>query len=150
MFHVFFCQVTINLLPSNDHRPVFSQDTYSISIFESISVGKIVFNVTATDDDPGVSGQFTYRANQNLSKLCVHCYHEYNYLSPTSSLISPFLTGSSSFSINSLSGSIKSTSVLDREVQSTHLLILEAVDKGTPPLTGTVSSPVRVMTTPLT
>eukprot|EP00731_Ephydatia_muelleri_P025870 Em0017g953a len=105
--------VTINLLPSNDHRPVFSQDTYSISIVESISVGQVVLNVTATDADPGISGQFTYRINQNLS--------------------------SSSFSITSLSGSIKSTAVLDREVQSTHLLILEAVDKGTPPLTGTAA-----------
>lgn len=46
-------QVRISILDVNDNPPAFDQNTYTFSVNEDASIGKIVDRVTATDPDSG-------------------------------------------------------------------------------------------------
>ena len=40
------CWVNITVLDANDHRPVFVNSSYSVMVFEGVSVGTTVLNVS--------------------------------------------------------------------------------------------------------
>ncbi|XP_038547943.1 protocadherin alpha-3-like [Micropterus salmoides] len=105
--------VSIIILDSNDNRPMFSQDTYQIEIYENVPVGSAVTTVSAIDPDEGPNGEIEY----SLSKTLARKVYEL-------------------FDLNSLSGQIKLKGVLDFEESEIYKLDVEASDKGTPPLTG--------------
>ncbi|XP_045897963.1 protocadherin alpha-3-like, partial [Micropterus dolomieu] len=105
--------VSIIILDSNDNRPMFSQDTYQIEIYENVPVGSAVTSVSAIDPDEGPNGEIEY----SLSKTLARKVYEI-------------------FDLNSLSGQIKLKGVLDFEESEIYKLDVEASDKGTPPLTG--------------
>ncbi|XP_076594794.1 protocadherin alpha-8-like isoform X17 [Chaetodon auriga] len=105
--------VSITVLDSNDNRPVFSQETYQIEIYENVPVGSTVTRVKAVDPDEGTNGEIEY----SLSKTLVRKVYDI-------------------FELDSLSGQIKLKGVLDFEESEIYKLDVEASDKGTPPLTG--------------
>ncbi|XP_071987316.1 cadherin-23 isoform X2 [Engystomops pustulosus] len=60
MDHVGFSQVKINLINENDNRPIFSQALYNITLYENVTVGTTILQVTATDNDVGTFGKVSY------------------------------------------------------------------------------------------
>uniref|UniRef100_UPI0037E7A9B4 protocadherin alpha-8-like n=1 Tax=Semicossyphus pulcher TaxID=241346 RepID=UPI0037E7A9B4 len=105
--------VSIIVLDSNDNRPMFSQDTYQIEIYENAPVGTTVTRVNAIDPDEGINGEIEY----SLSKTLARKVYEI-------------------FELDSLSGQIKLKGALDFEESEIYKLDVEASDRGTPPLIG--------------
>ncbi|XP_040903618.1 protocadherin alpha-8-like [Toxotes jaculatrix] len=105
--------VSITVLDSNDNRPMFSQDTYQIEIYENVPVGAAIIKVNATDPDEGSNGEIEY----SLSKTLARKIYEL-------------------FELDSLTGQIKVKGSLDFEESEIYKLEVQASDKGQPPLTG--------------
>ncbi|XP_070769929.1 protocadherin alpha-3-like [Enoplosus armatus] len=104
--------VSIIVLDINDNRPIFSQDTYQIEVYENIPIGTTVTKVNATDPDEGTNGEIEY----NLSKTLARKVYDI-------------------FELDNLSGQIKLKGALDFEESEIYKLDVESSDKGTPPLT---------------
>uniref|UniRef100_A0A673J4Q0 Cadherin domain-containing protein n=1 Tax=Sinocyclocheilus rhinocerous TaxID=307959 RepID=A0A673J4Q0_9TELE len=99
--------VTIELFDENDNPPEFSLPSYIVNIAENIIAGATVLFVNATDLD----------ASREFGQV---------------SLIYS-LQGSSQFRLNTRSGEITTTALLDREMKSEYILIVRAVDGGVGP-----------------
>ncbi|XP_054647598.1 protocadherin alpha-6-like isoform X30 [Dunckerocampus dactyliophorus] len=105
--------VSIIVLDINDNRPMFSQDTYQITITENVQIGTSIFKMNATDPDEGTNGEIEYRLTKTLKK------NVYNV-----------------FELEKSSGIIKVKDIIDYEENNIYKLEIEASDKDTPPLTG--------------
>ncbi|XP_061692923.1 cadherin-23 [Syngnathoides biaculeatus] len=99
--------VTVEVIDENDNPPEFSKPSYIVKIPENINAGATVLVVNATDLD----------ASREFGQA---------------SLIYS-LEGSSQFRLNSRSGEITTTALLDRELKSEYILIVRAVDGGVGP-----------------
>ncbi|XP_030626789.1 cadherin-23 [Chanos chanos] len=110
--------ITVELLDENDNPPEFSQSSYIIKIPENIVAGATVLFVNATDLD----------ASREFGQA---------------SLIYS-LQGSTQFRLNTRSGEITTTALLDREVKSEYILIVRAVDGGVGPLQKTGIATVNI------
>ncbi|XP_038594037.1 cadherin-23-like [Micropterus salmoides] len=99
--------VTVEVIDENDNPPEFSKQPYIVKIPENIIAGATVLLVNATDLD----------ASREFGQA---------------SLIYS-LEGSSQFRLNSRSGEITTTALLDRELKSEYILIVRAVDGGVGP-----------------
>ncbi|XP_075932650.1 cadherin-23 isoform X2 [Anarhichas minor] len=99
--------VTVEVIDENDNPPEFSTQSYIVKIPENIIAGATVLLVNATDLDAS---------------------REYGQASLIYSL-----EGSSQFRLNSRSGEITTTALLDREVKAEYILIVRAVDGGVGP-----------------
>uniref|UniRef100_A0A8C5FTC8 Cadherin domain-containing protein n=1 Tax=Gadus morhua TaxID=8049 RepID=A0A8C5FTC8_GADMO len=99
--------VTLELFDENDNPPTFSLPSYIVKISENIIAGATVLFVNATDLD----------ASREFGQA---------------SLIYS-LEGSSQFRLNSRSGEITTTAMLDRELKAEYILIVRAVDGGVGP-----------------
>uniref|UniRef100_A0A8C9XFX4 Protocadherin 2 alpha a 15 n=1 Tax=Sander lucioperca TaxID=283035 RepID=A0A8C9XFX4_SANLU len=99
--------VSIIVLDINDNRPMFSQDTYQIEIYENVPVGTTVTRVNATDPDEGTNGEIEY----SLSKTLPRKIYEI-------------------FELDSLSGQLKLKGTLDFEESEIYKLDIQASDKG--------------------
>ena len=53
--------IKITVLDENDNAPIFSKQTYTVSIHENNVVGALVGHVSATDADAGANGMVSYR-----------------------------------------------------------------------------------------
>ncbi|XP_053250913.1 protocadherin gamma-B2-like [Podarcis raffonei] len=53
-------QIWINVTDANDNPPVFTQEVYKVSLRESVAVGSLVLQVTASDNDEGSYAQIRY------------------------------------------------------------------------------------------
>uniref|UniRef100_A0A8C7HGN4 Protocadherin 2 alpha b 9 n=1 Tax=Oncorhynchus kisutch TaxID=8019 RepID=A0A8C7HGN4_ONCKI len=104
--------VTINVLDSNDNRPVCSQDTYSVRLRENAALGTVVVRVNATDLDEGSNGELEYTLGRNLKRKVYDI-----------------------FELDSLTGEIKVKGEVDFEDTEVYKLDVQASDKGQPPLT---------------
>ncbi|XP_037117253.1 protocadherin alpha-8-like isoform X24 [Syngnathus acus] len=104
--------VTIIVLDSNDNRPTFSQDTYTVEIKENIPIGVSIAKVNATDPDEGTNGDIEYSLGKTLNKA-----HDI-------------------FELDKQSGLIKLKGPVDFEDSEIYKLDIHASDKGQPPLTG--------------
>ncbi|KAJ8418083.1 hypothetical protein AAFF_G00137920 [Aldrovandia affinis] len=100
--------VNIELFDENDNPPTFSKPSYVIKIPENIGAGATVLFMNATDLD----------ASREFGQA---------------SLIYS-LEGSSKFRLNTRSGEITTTALLDREAKSEYILVVRAVDGGVGPL----------------
>ncbi|XP_026775230.3 protocadherin gamma-A5-like [Pangasianodon hypophthalmus] len=103
--------ITITVLDTNDNQPVCSQDVYSLSLPEDVSVGKIVMRVNATDPDESSNGEIEYSWGRN-----------------TKSKIQDI------FQVDRITGEIKVKKEIDFEDIQTYRLNVQASDKGQPPL----------------
>lgn len=98
------CKVVVSVAGVNEYVPRFVQPVFHFSVSESASVGSVVGNIQATDEDSGDDGIVYY-----------------------------ILVGSSNdrgFVINSLNGEITVSRRLDRESQSRVVLSALAKNKG--------------------
>ncbi|XP_062250257.1 protocadherin alpha-6-like [Platichthys flesus] len=105
--------VSIIVLDSNDNRPVFSQELYEVLIQENVLPGTSVFRMNATDRDEGANGEIEYALGKTLLRKAYDI-----------------------FELDKLTGEIKIKGVVDYEENDEYELVVEASDKGTPPLTG--------------
>ncbi|XP_067454597.1 LOW QUALITY PROTEIN: protocadherin alpha-8-like [Thunnus thynnus] len=113
--------VSIIVLDSNDNRPMFSQDTYQIEIYENVPVGTTVTRVNAIDPDEGTNGEIEYSLGKTLRGKVYEI-----------------------FELDSLSGQIKLKGDVDYEESEIYKLDVEASDKGTPPLIGRCRVTVKI------
>ena len=105
--------VNVKVVKINRNRPTFNHTVYNFSIAEESDIGFIVRIVLASDND----------SSQN----------EIIYQVESSNPIGSF------FIINNQTGEISINNRLDREQYSEHKLVVIAVDRGSPPLTGTTT-----------
>ncbi|XP_058264739.1 protocadherin gamma-A11-like [Hemibagrus wyckioides] len=103
--------ITITVLDINDNPPVCSQDVYSLSLHENVSVGKVVMRVNATDPDESSNGEV-----------------EYSWARNTKSKIQDI------FYVDHISGEIQVKGEIDFEDIQIYRLNIQASDKGQPPL----------------
>ena len=108
--------VIVDLIDINDERPYFSKVQYSFGVYENEPYGTPVGAVIASDSDSAIYSEIRYR----------------------------LWPDSGQFTVNSLTGLIITTQVLDRELQAVYYLTIVALDQGNPPLTGTTSVTVFV------
>ncbi|KAH0623539.1 hypothetical protein JD844_006393 [Phrynosoma platyrhinos] len=111
--------VFVNLLDLNDNDPTFQNLPFITEIPEGLPAGSSVFqvNVVAIDLDEGLNGQVSYRMQVGMPRM--------------------------DFIINSSSGLINSTAVLDRERIAEYYLRVIASDAGVPSKSSTSTLTVK-------
>ena len=92
--------VSIGITDENDEAPVFSTTLYTATVMENQMPGLHVITVSAVDRDDGTNGEVRYS-----------------------------LSGTSPFSIDAVSGMIRTTSAVNREVASTYTITVIATDQ---------------------
>ncbi len=60
--------IIVTVLDVNDNRPVFSQDTYSVTVKENAALGTVLIKLNATDLDEGLNGAVEYAFGRNLKR----------------------------------------------------------------------------------
>ncbi|XP_028314879.1 protocadherin gamma-A2-like [Gouania willdenowi] len=96
--------IHVTVLDANDNAPVFSQSVYKASLPENSPLDTLVITVSATDADEGINGEVTY---------------DFGHVSDDNINV---------FSINSKSGEIKVSGLIDFEETSSFEIKLEAKD----------------------
>ncbi|XP_071787614.1 protein dachsous-like [Asterias amurensis] len=105
----------ITITDENDNAPQFQQETYYFMIDENLDANAMVETVVAVDRDSGMNSQLTYN-----------------------------LSGSDAFIINSNTGTITTTKMLDRETKASYKLTVSVADHGEPRNTATAIVYVKV------
>ncbi|XP_063784903.1 protocadherin gamma-B1-like isoform X25 [Pseudophryne corroboree] len=100
--------IKITVMDVNDNFPIFAHEVFKVGLNESLPINTTVITVNATDRDEGVNGQITY----SFSKTSGNIHH----------------TGT--FSINPISGEIRTNSKLDFELTTNYELSVQAKDGG--------------------
>lgn len=98
-------KVRVIIQDANDNTPTFSQNSYGLSVSESVTVGASILTVSASDKDQGENGYITY--------------------SISSPQPLPFI-------INQFSGVISTTKELDFESSESFEFVVRASDWGAP------------------
>ena len=109
--------VQIRVLDVNDNPPIFSQSVYSINVLETTVPPEVLLQAFAYDIDSGPRSEI-----------------DYSILDPPNSNI---------FSISSV-GEVILNGNLDFETMPVHVLIINAQDRGTPPMSATATVNVNV------
>ncbi|XP_027133964.1 protocadherin alpha-7 isoform X35 [Larimichthys crocea] len=104
--------LTITVLDTNDNRPVFSKDIYTVSLDENAPIGTLVIQINATDLDEGLNSDIVYIFGKTQKKK-VH----------------------DTFELDSVTGEIRVKGNVDFEDTEVYRLELQASDKGQPPWT---------------
>lgn len=111
--------VSVQVTDVNDNPPIFVSTPFQASVLESSPVGSSILHIQAIDTDSGDNARLEYR-----------------------------LTGTGSdtpFVINSATGWVTVSSILDRESVEHYFFGVEARDYGMPPLSATASVTITVM-----
>ncbi|XP_012709107.2 protocadherin-12 isoform X1 [Fundulus heteroclitus] len=108
----------VSVLDVNDNAPVFFASIYKASIKENNAIKDAVLEVKASDDDQGLNGKVSYQI-----KGLIEQEH---------------------FSIHPTTGIIRVLRSLNYEESQNYSFIVEAVDYGHPPLTGTTTVQINV------
>ena len=119
--------LTINVTDTNDNRPVFTQGIYTANVIENATLGTMLTQVNATDIDTRVNKEISYR-------LPTNSYPGVFRIDPRTGWVS-------------LSGSLDremACSNLDHDQLCLYNFPVEAVDGGTPSLTGTAQIRIAV------
>ncbi|XP_057205136.1 protocadherin alpha-12-like isoform X2 [Triplophysa rosa] len=103
--------IIITVLDINDNRPVFSEDTYSVTVRENAAQGTVLIRLNATDLDKGSNGAVEYAFGRNINRKL-----------------------QSLFKLDSITGEIQIKGELDYEETEVFKLDVQASDKGQPPL----------------
>ncbi|XP_051505999.1 protocadherin alpha-5-like [Myxocyprinus asiaticus] len=115
-------EILIDILDINDNVPVFTKDAYTVTLNENAHLGTTIIQVNATDSDEGRNGEVVYalgnNVNDNLRKL---------------------------FVVNSITGEIIVTGLLDFEVKDKYEIDIQASDKGIFPLTTDKSVLIKIV-----
>ncbi|XP_053559873.1 protocadherin Fat 1 isoform X2 [Bombina bombina] len=65
-------QVRVQVLDTNDLRPLFSPTSYSVSLPENTAIRSSIAKVTATDADIGTNGEFYYSFKERTDMFAIH------------------------------------------------------------------------------
>ncbi|XP_072240912.1 protocadherin-23 [Leuresthes tenuis] len=114
-----YCRVSITLLDINDNAPLFEHSSYRTSVWEGQVHSTYIMQVFASDADSGVNGQI-----------------EYSILSGNNN---------EAFILDSVRGILATNVLLDREITSSYKLVLQAADRGKPPLSSTATIRIQVV-----
>ncbi|XP_066592660.1 fat-like cadherin-related tumor suppressor homolog isoform X2 [Prorops nasuta] len=114
-----YARVTITVHDHNDHTPEFSSEIIQGKVYETSPIGTVVAQVYAIDKDRGDNGRIVY--------------------SITSGNVG------NAFSLDPDLGLIRVARELDFSVTSEYILLVKAMDQGSPALSNTI--PVHVMVT---
>jgi len=109
--------LTVHVQDENDNPPIFTQSVYKASFQENNVIGYLALKVEAHDVDLELSGRVSYSIRES------------NELG----------SSTASFSIHPTSGMVSVQKSLDYEDSDRYSFIVEAVDQGYPPLTGTAT-----------
>ena len=119
-------EIRIAVEPYNDNPPTFDQSQYDVSLVENPRIGTIVTTVIANDGDLGNYNQIQY------------------------SIVSDNSGGP--FSIDSSTGTIRVTGLIDYELERNYNLVIEAVDviplgdtSGSQPLSATAQLNIEII-----
>ncbi|NWI58396.1 PCDGD protein, partial [Calyptomena viridis] len=99
-------QIRVNVTDLNDNPPMFSKSVYEARVAENLSAGSLVLRVQATDADTGSNGRVFYSFGN----------------------VPDAVRGF--FAVDSESGEVRTTGLLDFEEKSRHSFSLEARDGG--------------------
>ena len=110
--------LTVFVVDSNDHDPVFAEQLYRLEVSEDRPIGSSLLAMLARDDDVGTNAELRYRIREG---------NEFNY-----------------FRLNSISGVLSVWRPLDYELFASHNLVVEAVDLGLPSRTATTRVSVLI------
>ncbi|XP_056133023.1 protocadherin alpha-8-like [Lampris incognitus] len=113
--------ITITVIDANDNRPVFSQDTYTVSIYENASIGIMLIKLNATDLDEGANCAIEYTFGKTQNKKVYDM-----------------------FALESMTGEIRLKGSLDFEDTEVFRLDIQASDKGQPPWTGAAKVVIKI------
>ncbi|XP_043925789.1 protocadherin alpha-C2-like [Protopterus annectens] len=116
--------IVVHVVDVNDNPPRFPQDTLKVYVKENNSVGDFLCQIIAMDPDLDENGRVTYSVLDNkLGSL-----HAMNYVS-----------------VSTESGNVYAKSIFDYEKLKTFEILVEAVDKGSPSLSSTVTVQVTIV-----
>ncbi|MEQ2184840.1 hypothetical protein GOODEAATRI_012168, partial [Goodea atripinnis] len=114
-----YCRVSIVLLDVNDNTPLFELSSYRTAVWEGQVRTTYVMQVFASDADSGENGQIEYSIlSGNINEA---------------------------FILDSVRGILATNVLLDREITPSYKLILQAADRGKPPLSSTATIRVQVV-----
>nr|KAF6446705.1 FAT atypical cadherin 2 [Rousettus aegyptiacus] len=111
--------IVVNITDTNEHRPRFPKDLYSVRVLENAIVGDVVLTVSATDEDGPLNSAITY------------------------SLVGGNQLGY--FDIHPKKGELQVAKALDWEQISSYSLRLRATDSGRPPLHEDIDIAIQVV-----
>ncbi|XP_035676136.1 protocadherin Fat 4-like [Branchiostoma floridae] len=96
--------VTVDVQPVNEHGPVFTSESYNVSVQENVTTGTLLLQVAASDNDSGTDGEVTFSivAGNEDDK----------------------------FALDASTGALQTVAPLDRETTSSYTLTLVAQDGG--------------------
>ncbi|XP_036433714.1 protocadherin alpha-8-like [Colossoma macropomum] len=114
--------ITITVLDINDNQPVCSQNMYSISLYENVSIGTTVMKVNATDPDDGSNGEVVYSWGRNTKNKVKDI-----------------------FEIDHITGEMHVKKEIDFEDNQIYRLNIQASDKGQPPLSVDCRVTIRII-----
>ena len=121
-FHT-FGQIEIEVIDANDRMPTFSLDEYTANVSENVPPATVFFQVNASDADIGTNAQIQYFLND---------------ISNTSEAVNE------RFTINATTGEIATNDMFDREIDTSFILHIIAIDNGSVPVRLTGSAMVLV------
>jgi protocadherin Fat 1/2/3 len=113
--------VRVTIDDENDNAPSFALPTYTVKIREDIPVGSVVAIVSASDPDVGQGGEVRYTLEGGGDG------------------------GEGIFSVDHLSGTIRTVVALDFEERQVHSLTVRARDRGSPSLSSETNVIIEVV-----
>ena len=117
-------EINITVLDFNDHTPMFLNPVTFVNIPEGVAVGTVLTDFNVTDSDSGDLGEQGVRFS--IAAGTAHEDEEYSTLQFFSL---PFPGDTDLFSVNSVSGILKTKAQLDRdEGLACHFLSIQAED----------------------
>uniref|UniRef100_S4RTD9 Cadherin domain-containing protein n=1 Tax=Petromyzon marinus TaxID=7757 RepID=S4RTD9_PETMA len=116
-----YTSLTVTLLDVNDEPPLFTQTKYVATAVENSLPGLFVVSVSAADSDLGENGTVRYNFDPDMPAQ----YREM-------------------FRLDSLTGKVTTLKSLDREELEEYPLVVQAQDRGSPPLGSTAKVTVVV------
>ncbi|KAM3866670.1 protocadherin alpha-8-like [Diretmus argenteus] len=115
-------ELTVDVSDVNDNLPIFTKDSYSVTLNENAPIGTTVIQVNATDLDEGSNGDVIYSFSNNVnSKL------------------------RKIFNVDANTGEIIVKGLIDFEVKDNYQIDIQASDKGTAPLKTVKSVKVKII-----
>ncbi|KAM3866674.1 protocadherin alpha-13-like [Diretmus argenteus] len=115
-------ELTVDVLDVNDNLPIFTKDSYSVTLSENAPIGTTVIQVNATDLDEGSNGDVIYSFSNNVnSKL------------------------RKIFNVDANTGEIIVKGPIDFEVKDNYQIHIQASDKGSAPLKTDKSVKIKII-----
>ncbi|XP_029917167.1 protocadherin alpha-8-like, partial [Myripristis murdjan] len=114
--------LSVDVLDINDNLPIFTKDTYSVTLNENAPIGTTVITVNATDLDEGSNGEVFYSFGNSVNSKLRNLFH-----------------------VDANTGEIIVKGTIDFEVKDRYEIYIQASDKGAAPLTTEKSVNVKII-----